>query len=150
MCIWIDIIEGDMEEFGCCLSLGDSTSAVSWMHKSHFCNETRHPHKEAARHLTSSCIDNDMCVCAQHFIGTWNLVADCLSRDNRIPAHVLIAFYVYSSLLRCPQLFKHNHCHQRSNRGFTELCDYHRSFRKIRRNRWQVQHELGSLVRISW
>ena len=54
-CIWIEIIEEEMKEFDCCLSLGDNASAVGWIHKSNFCDETQLPHEEAARHLARLC-----------------------------------------------------------------------------------------------
>ena len=38
-CVWVDMCEGDMDEFDYCLSLGDNTSAVGWMHKSNFCDD---------------------------------------------------------------------------------------------------------------
>ena len=35
-CMWIDVIEKQMDHLDCCLSFEDNTSAVSWMHLSNF------------------------------------------------------------------------------------------------------------------
>ena len=90
------------EKNQCCMSLGDNTSTVGWNHISNFCDETQLPHEEVARHLARLCVDSVMYIHAQHFKGMWNLVTEWLSRDHHIPAHVLTVFYVYLSLLRCP------------------------------------------------
>jgi len=105
VCIWIDILEGEMNKFDCCLALGDNTSAISWMHKSNFCDETQSPHEEAARHLARLCIEHDICIYAQHFKGKWNVVADCLSRDHHIPADVLTALLRLLCPLQMPRNF---------------------------------------------
>ena len=93
-----------MDPCHCCLSLGDNTSAIGWIYKSNFCNENQIPHEEAARHIASLCIENETCVCAQHFKGKWNVVADSLSRDHHIPAELL------TELLRslCPSQMPKN------------------------------------------
>ena len=95
ICIWIDIKEGRMNTHDCCLSLGENTSAVGWMHKSNFCDEHQAPHEKAARHLASLCIENDVGIYAQHFKGIWNVVADSLSRDHHIPADILTCLLRY-------------------------------------------------------
>ena len=51
ICIWISIIEGDMERQDCCLSFGDNTSAISWLHLSNFCDSDQIVHQSVARHL---------------------------------------------------------------------------------------------------
>ena len=69
VCIWLDMLEDKMDLDNCCLALGDNASAVGWIYKSNFCNETQIQRKEVAYHLASLCIDYDVCICAQHFKG---------------------------------------------------------------------------------
>ena len=61
ICIWVDVIEGSVDTCDCCLSLGDNTSAISWLHKSNFCDESQAAHEEAAEHLAHMCIDVNIC-----------------------------------------------------------------------------------------
>ena len=105
ICIWIDILEDQMEKYDCCLAFGDNTSAIGWLHKSNFCNESQLPHEETARYLASLCIEHDLCIYGQHFKGIWNIVADCLSRDHHIPDNVLTALLSILCPSQMPQNF---------------------------------------------
>jgi len=91
--IWIDIIEGRVGTFDCCLALGDNTSAISWLHLSNFCSEKDVVHETTARLIASLCIDYDVSLYSQHFKGVLNTVADSLSRDHHIPVWFLTDFF---------------------------------------------------------
>ena len=106
ICIWVDILENEMDTFDCYLSLGDNTSAIGWMHKSNLCDVTQLPHEEAAQHLARSCVDNDIYIYAQHFKGVWNVVSDFLSRDHHIPAEILTILLRLIVLTQMPQNFR--------------------------------------------
>ena len=69
ICIWLDILEQRIMKYDCCLSLCDNTSAISWLHKSNFCDESKAAHEEATRHIVNLCIDVDICLYSQHFKG---------------------------------------------------------------------------------
>ena len=84
-----------MNTHGCCFSLGNNTSAVDWIHKSNFCDEHQALHKEAAHHLDSLCIENNIGVYTQHFNGIWNIVADSLLHDHYILASILTCLLRY-------------------------------------------------------
>ena len=53
VCVWIDILNGDVVEFDCCLSLGDNTSAISWLHLTRFCDEGDGAHEEASNKIAN-------------------------------------------------------------------------------------------------
>ena len=102
ICIWVDILEGKMNRYNCCLSLGDNSSTVSWLHQSNFDSENQQVHKEVARYCASLCIDAEVYPYLQHFKGFWNIVADSLSRDTHIPNDVLISLLYLVCLEQMP------------------------------------------------
>lgn len=106
VCIWLDVVEGRMEKYDCCLSFGDNTSAVSWLHKSNFCDASQIPHEAAARHLASLCIRESICLYSQHFKGKRNVITDSLSRDFHVPRHVLTALFHHLCPEQIPKNFE--------------------------------------------
>ena len=96
--MWIDIAEDDEEAFDCCLSLGENSSMVRWIHLSNFDIEDQLVHEEAVRHLEKICTDAERFACSQHFKGMWNVVSNSLEHNHHAPSSTL------TSLLRitCP------------------------------------------------
>ena len=59
---WLDILEGQITKYDYYLSLDNNISAISWLHKSNFCDESQTAHEEAARHIVNLCIEVDICL----------------------------------------------------------------------------------------
>ena len=104
ICIWVDILEGEINLYDCCLSLGDNSSVMSWLHRSNIDSEDQRVHEEAARHYASLYIDTEVCPYSQHFKGVWNVVADSLSCHTHIPDDVLTSLLY----LVCPEQMPRN------------------------------------------
>jgi hypothetical protein len=92
--VWLDIIEGDVKALDCLLVMGDSTTAVGWLHKTRIMNkdmkvEDFQARTKVARKLATLVIENNLCLYSQWFPGKKNVIADSLSRDIDIPANTL-------------------------------------------------------------
>ena len=79
--ICIDIVKGEIQPYDCCMSGGENSSAVSWLHLTRFCGVEDEVHEVASRKIANFCMDQLMCLCSQHFKGKFNVVVDSLSRD---------------------------------------------------------------------
>jgi hypothetical protein len=69
-------------EFPCILVLGDSTSAIGWLHRTSsldYQNLCHHAHLQVARHLASVLMDRNACLASQHIKDDENVIADLLS-----------------------------------------------------------------------
>ena len=65
-------------------------------------------HEEATRHCATLRVEEEVRTCSQHFKGGWNVVADSLSRDARIPDDALTSILH----LACPEQMPANfHMH---------------------------------------
>ena len=104
-CICIDIVEGNMVKLDCCLSFGDNTSAISWIHLSNFSEKNQSAHQAVARKLANLCISSDLCMCSQHFKGAYNVVADSLSRDFHAPSQIITNLFKLICPNQMPQDF---------------------------------------------
>ena len=66
--------------------MGDSTTAIGWLHKTKIMGqymdvEDFQARTKIARKLATLVIENDMCLYSQWFAGKQNIIADSLSRD---------------------------------------------------------------------
>ena len=96
---WIDILENNMPQFSCLLSMTDSTTTQGWLKKSNF-KETEKESSEmtaaklkisrehAIRMMTNNCKDY-----SQWFPGEENDLADSLSRDFHLSDENLLSLY---------------------------------------------------------
>jgi hypothetical protein len=69
--------------------MGDSTTAMGWLHKSKYNEDSETAARHAlrlkiARKLAELVIDNNLTLYSQWFPGKDNVIADCLSRDTRL------------------------------------------------------------------
>jgi hypothetical protein len=100
--IWLDIIEGRATSLDCILVMGDSTTAIGWLHKTqvkkHDMDEWDFQARtQVARKITQLMLDNNTCLYSQWFPGKANAVADSLSRDldlttNQLTTHLKTLF----------------------------------------------------------
>ena len=84
-------MEEDDSPQPCILSLSDSSSTVSWLHKSNHDPQSSPIHNEIARWHAQNLIENDACDYSQHIKGSENLVADSLSRDHHLSDEKLLS-----------------------------------------------------------
>ena len=91
--IWIDIIEGAIQEEDCILAMGDNTTSMGWLHRTNF-RETRqeagsYPETDhdwlvkqtVARKLATLIMNAKAMLYSQWFCGDHNVCTDSLSRD---------------------------------------------------------------------
>lgn len=109
---WIDIIEDDLPELSCILSMTDSSTTEGWLRKSNFKeneNEsiemTRAKRKlsrdHASRMMNKNCKDF-----SQWFEGDANELADSLSRDFHLSNEYLTSIYHHSIPKQTPPNLK--------------------------------------------
>ena len=84
---WMDILRGRILKGDCVLIMGDSTTAIGWIHKSRYREDgesaDRHAIKlKIARKLAELAIEHDLTLYSQWFPGSHNIIADSLSRDQ--------------------------------------------------------------------
>jgi hypothetical protein len=96
--VWLDIIEGSVKPLDCLLVMGDSTTAVGWLHKTRIIHkdmkvEDFQARTKVARKLATLVIENNLCLYSQWFPGKKNVIADSLSRDIDVPTHKLTHHY---------------------------------------------------------
>ena len=51
--IWIDIVEGTLDDEEFVLSMGDTTTAIGWLHKAHKPAPNKHPQPTLEKYETS-------------------------------------------------------------------------------------------------
>ena len=95
---WLDIINGRILKGDCILVMGDSTTAMGWLHKSRYREkgETAERHAirlKIARKLAELVIDNNLTLYSQWFPGKNNIIADCLSRNSHLSDPERIALF---------------------------------------------------------
>ena len=85
---WMDIINGRILKGDCILVImGDSTTAIGWIHKSRYREEGESAERHAirlkiARILTELVIDNNLTLYPQCFPWKHTIIADSFSRDS--------------------------------------------------------------------
>ena len=67
------------------LSFTDNSSTLKWLFSCKFDPSTHLSHEKVGRHLAWLCTKNNVSLFSQHIPGTWNIIADSLSRDFHIP-----------------------------------------------------------------
>jgi len=83
--IWIEHFHKVLEPESCLLSQTDSTSALGWLRKSNFADESDEKVQLAtARKLADILLETESCLYSQWFPGEKNVIADSLSRDFHI------------------------------------------------------------------
>jgi hypothetical protein len=85
--IWLECIDTEPGEFPCILALGDSTSAIGWLHSTSTLDPTWQAHKAhlmVARKVAGLILAHDCCLATQHIRGEMNIVADLLSFSGDI------------------------------------------------------------------
>jgi len=109
---WIDIIENNLEEFSCVLSLTDSSTTEGWLRKSNFKynnNESMEmtsvkldiSRGHAMRLMNNNCKDY-----SQWFPGDKNVIPDSLSRDSHLSDEQLTSLYLSKIPEQVPLNFK--------------------------------------------
>eukprot|EP00979_Chaetoceros_neogracilis_P013087 scaffold3660_cov246-Chaetoceros_neogracile.AAC.3 len=84
--VWIDIIDDDLGDEECLLPMGDSSTAVGWIHRSRIpqpdqCSHAYEMKTKVARKFADLMIDNNHLLYSQWFPGRDNIIPDMLSRD---------------------------------------------------------------------
>lgn len=97
-------LQNDKCEYPCVLSLSDSSSTVSWLHKSNHDPASSPVHNEIARWHASNLLDYQASDYSQHIAGSENHVADSLSRDFHLNNDQLLSLLN----LTCPHLLPPN------------------------------------------
>ena len=97
-------LEADDCNFPCVLSLSDSSSVVSWLHKSNHDPNSSPIHNELARWHARTLMKFNACDYSQHIAGAENHVADSLSRDFHLPNDKLLGLFKTV----CPHLLPPN------------------------------------------
>jgi hypothetical protein len=80
--VWLECLDAPARSHLCLLALGDSTSAVGWVHNSSKLDTklvAHAAHLMVARHVAQVVTEADCCLAAQHLRGELNFVADLLS-----------------------------------------------------------------------
>ena len=75
----------------CILSLSNSSSTVSWLHKSNHDPTSSPIHNAVARWHAQNLMANNACDYSQHVAGLENIVANCLSRDFHLTDKKILA-----------------------------------------------------------
>jgi len=97
---WIDLLECNLPEFSCVLSMTDSTSSNGWLKKSNFAEKSESDiHVQCKRVLARThamrLLDKNIKEYTQWFPGKENDVADSLSRDFHINDSILTLFLLH-------------------------------------------------------
>ena len=98
--IWLDIIDGDIGEEDCALSMGDSSNGIGWMHKSNFFEEgetsiDQTAKLKTARKLAKITIVAKLKLYGQWFPGIDNIIPDILSRDWHLSDDELLSLLTH-------------------------------------------------------
>lgn len=84
-------LQNDPCEHPCVLSLGDSSTTTSWLHKSNHVPASSPVHNEIARWHASNLLEHQASDYSQHIAGSDNHVADSLSRDFHLNDEQLLS-----------------------------------------------------------
>jgi len=87
ICIHLELIDCESASYPCILSLGDSTSAIGWLHNTSrlLPNEECHAaHLFVARSIATTVMNNGACLATQHIKGKLNVVADLMSYTSEL------------------------------------------------------------------
>lgn len=108
---WIDIIEGDLEEFECFVSMTDSTTSDGWKRKTNFREEGESKEQatckiEVARDHSRRIMNAKAKEYSQWFPGDENDVADSLSRDDHLSPSALTSLLRSCVPEQIPPLFE--------------------------------------------
>ncbi len=109
---WFDLILGLLPKYSCICSMGDSTTAVGWMHKSNFQsneNESEEMTKvksKIARDYAWRMIQNRLCDFPKWFNGIFNELTDSLSRDHHLSDQYLTQMYLSCIPKQVPPNFR--------------------------------------------
>ena len=106
--VWIAILENDVPALSCILALSDNTSAVGWLHRMNVEDESisgKHL-QQLTRLFASLLISSDLCLYSQHFKGSFNNVADALSRRNDLSDIDLTSFIRLHFSAQVPPTFR--------------------------------------------
>ena len=84
--IWIDDLEGRIQQMDCLLGMGDNTASMGWLRRSNFrqndeCDMEWIVKQKVARKVAEIVLGSNACLYRQWFKGVDNTVADSLSRD---------------------------------------------------------------------
>ncbi len=97
-------LQNDPCEYPCVLSLGDSSSTTSWLHKSNHDPASSPVHNEIARWHASNLLEHQASDYSQHIAGSDNIVPDSLSRDFHLSDTQLLSLLKHT----CPHLLPSN------------------------------------------
>lgn len=97
-------LQNDPCEHPCVLSLGDSSTTTSWLHKSNHVPASSPVHNEIARWHASNLLEHQASDYSQHIAGSDNHVADSLSRDFHLNDEQLLSLLKHA----CPHLSPSN------------------------------------------
>jgi hypothetical protein len=97
-------VQNDDSPHPCILSLSDSSSTVSWLHKSNHDPTSSPCHNEVARWHARNLMQNKAIDYSQHIKGSENHIADSLSRDFHLTEDKLLSLFKTV----CPHLLPPN------------------------------------------
>jgi hypothetical protein len=84
--VWLEVLDCP-ESSECILALGDSTSALGWIHRSGRVKDDSMSYcaiQAIARHLATLLLHSNHCLATQHLKGDYNVVADLLSYSGTV------------------------------------------------------------------
>ena len=85
--VWVQCLDPAIGDHDCILAIGDSTSAIGWIHKAASLNPDQGDHAAhlmVSRKIAELVIRHECCLATQHIKGELNVVADLLSYAGEI------------------------------------------------------------------
>jgi hypothetical protein len=104
--VWIAIKNGYVTKETCFLALGDSSSAIGWLHKANVDETKNLPMHIAARKYAEILLQADCCLYSQHIRGIHNNVADALSHKVDLSNKALTSFICSNYISQVPNLLR--------------------------------------------
>ena len=110
--IWIDILEQRVTKGDYVLSMGDNTSVMGWLMRSNFRQNDESDcswsaKQQPGRHFASLTLSSDICLYKQCLKGSYNQVADSLSRDSYYIPPKAPKYFLHSVI---PHQLPQNYC----------------------------------------
>jgi len=98
---------GEFEPGDCILSMGDSTTAAGWLHRSNFMSDDNHAiHRDLARELGLETLRYKICNYSLWFAGRLNVVGDACSRMHALTADAFTNYIKFKFPTQVPDNFR--------------------------------------------
>jgi hypothetical protein len=105
--IFLSVLEGELTQGDCHLSIGDNTSSTGWLRKSNFADSGEHEeHYHLARLVARTSLENGYTHYSQWLMGYRNNGADALSRENEMSDDELTTYIKTKFPSQVPENFK--------------------------------------------